>query len=129
MCNNNVAELFADGRIVFPGKEIDAAKLPWRCHPSEGVLLKDLVTGADTDGAFSCHIVWVKKGSSVGEHDHKVEWEFNEVLAGSGTMIVSGKEMACRPGLSYVTPPKVAHVVSAPREDLFMTARFVPALR
>ncbi len=68
MSKNNVVELFADGKIVYPGKEIDAAKLPWYEHPAyKGVFLKDLVTGADTKGAFSCHLVKVKKGFEVGE--------------------------------------------------------------
>ncbi|MGA9141693.1 MAG: cupin domain-containing protein [Methanocella sp.] len=130
MCGNNVVELFADGKIILPGKEIDAAKLPWYEHPAfKGVFLKDLVTAADTKGAFSCHLVMIKKGFEVGEHDHKIEWELNEVLTGSGSMIIDGKKMACKPGFSYVTPPGIPHIVSADGGDICLTAKFVPALR
>ncbi|HEY3272872.1 MAG TPA: cupin domain-containing protein [Methanocella sp.] len=130
MCDNNVVELFADGMIVIPGKEIDAAKLPWYEHPTfRGVFLKDLVTAGATKGAFSCHVVRIKKGFEAGEHDHRAEWEFNEVLKGSGSMVIDGKKTACWPGFSYVTPPGMAHTVSAPDEDLYLLAKFVPALR
>jgi mannose-6-phosphate isomerase-like protein (cupin superfamily) len=130
MCNDNIVELFADSRIVYPGKEIDAAKLPWYEHPAfKGVFLKDLVTGADTKGTFSCHVVLVKKGFEVGMHDHKAEWEFNEVIKGAGYMVIDGKKVACRPGFSYVTPPGIAHDVSAPEQEVVLLAKFVPALR
>lgn len=130
MCRNNVVELFAEGKIVFPGKEVAAAKLPWYVHPNfRGVYLKDLVTAADTKGAFSCHVVKIEKGFEVGEHDHKAEWEFNEVLSGDGSMVVDGKKVACGPGFSYVTPPGISHIVSATGDDIYMLAKFVPALR
>jgi|AGTN01.2.fsa_nt_gi Mannose-6-phosphate isomerase len=130
MCNNHVAELFADGKVFFPGKELNAAKLSWYEHPAyKGVFMKDLVLGADTEGAFSCHVILVKKGFEVGMHDHKAEWELNEVIEGTGYMVIDGKKVACRPGLSYVTPPGIEHDVSAPNEDMIMTAKFVPALR
>jgi quercetin dioxygenase-like cupin family protein len=130
MCDNNVVELFAEGWIVLPGKEIDAAQLPWSEHPVfKGVFLKDLVTGKETKGTFSCHVVRIKKGFEVGEHDHKAEWEFNEVLRGSGFMVIDNKKVACEPGFSYVTPPGITHLVSATHEEIFMLAKFVPALR
>lgn len=112
-----------------PGKEIDAAKLPWYEHPAfKGVFLKDLLTGKETNGTFSCHVVRIKKAFEVGEHNHKAEWEFNEVLKGSGYMVIDGKKTACGPGCSYVTPPGMAHLVTSPDEDLYMLAKFVPAL-
>jgi quercetin dioxygenase-like cupin family protein len=129
MCHNNIVELFTSGKVIIPGKDIDETKLPWYEHPGfKGVFLKDLVTAEDTKGAFSCHIVKVEKGFDVGEHYHNAEWEFNEILEGSGSFVINGKKYQCKPGFSYATPPGVAHIVSAPDEDVYMLAKFVPAL-
>ncbi len=120
---------YLQGKIVIPEKDVDVAKLPWYEHPGfKGVFLKNLVTAEDTNGAFSCHVVKVKKGFDVGEHYHNAEWEFNEVLEGSGTFIINGKKFTCKPGFSYVTPPGIAHIVSAPDEDICLLAKFIPAL-
>jgi quercetin dioxygenase-like cupin family protein len=130
MTESKVVELFAMGKIVIPEKAVDAAKLPWYEHPGfKGVFLKDLVTAEDTKGAFSCHIVKVTMGCEVGEHYHNAEWEFNEVLEGSGSFIINGKKFACKAGFSYATPPGVTHSVSAPGEDIYLLAKFVPALK
>ncbi|MCD1293639.1 cupin domain-containing protein [Methanocella sp. CWC-04] len=130
MGQKNAIELFSSGSIIFPGKYVDAAKLPWYEHPAfMGVFLKDLVTAADTRGAFSCHIVKIKKGFDVGEHSHNAEWEFNETLEGTGFFVINGKKYACTPGFSYATPPGMTHIVSAPNEDVYLLAKFIPALK
>jgi quercetin dioxygenase-like cupin family protein len=129
MGQNKTFELFNGGLIVFPSKNVDVSALPWYEHPAfKGVYLKDLVKGADTKGAFSCHIVKVKKGSEVGEHSHETQWEFNEALEGNGTFVIHGKEFSCKPGFAYATPPGISHIVSAPEEDLYILAKFIPAL-
>jgi len=130
MIQNTIPELFSDGKVVFPGKTIDAAMLPWYEHPAfKGVLLKDLVTAVDTNGAFSCHVVKISKGFEVGEHNHNAEWEFNEAVEGCGPLILDGVTHSCRPGFTCVTPPGVPHIVSAPYEDICLLAKFVPALK
>lgn len=129
MSQNTIQEIFTEGKILFPGKAVDAAKLSWYEHPAfKGVFLKDLVTAADTKGAFSCHVVKVKKGCQVGEHYHNAEWEFNEALEGTWLLTLGGKQYECGPGFTCVTPPGVPHVVSAPDEDVYLLAKFVPAL-
>lgn len=129
MGQDKVFETFNSGMIIFPSKNIDVSALPWYEHPAfKGVYLKDLVKGADTRGAFSCHIVKIKKGSEVGEHSHDKQWEFNEALEGNGTFMIHGKEFACKAGFSYATPPGISHIVSAPEEDLYILAKFIPAL-
>ena len=129
MGQNKAFEMFNDGMVIFPGKSIDVSALPWIEHPAfKGVYLKNLVTGSETKGAFSCHMVKIKKGCEVGLHSHDTQWEFNEALEGSGTFVIQGKELACKPGFSYATPPGVSHIVSAQDEDLYILAKFIPAL-
>jgi quercetin dioxygenase-like cupin family protein len=123
-----IVELFDNGVVFLPGGGVDVAKLPWHEHPEfKGVYLKDLVKAEDTKGAFSCHIVKVEKGFEVGEHSHMSEWEFNEALDGAGSFVINGRAYACKPGFSYATPPGTPHMVSAPREDVYLLAKFIPA--
>lgn len=130
MSQDKVLELFNNGKVIFPGDDVDVAKLPWLEHPVfKGVFLKNLVNASDTKGAFSCHIVKVLKGSEVGEHSHKSEWEFNEALKGVGSFVINGKKYACKPGFSFATPPGITHIVSAPDEDVYLLAKFMPALK
>jgi quercetin dioxygenase-like cupin family protein len=129
MVQDKVFEMFNNGLVVFPSRSTDVSALPWYEHPAfKGVYLKDLVKGSETNGAFSCHMVKIKKGCEVGEHSHDKQWEFNEALEGTGTFVIQGKEMACKAGFSYATPPGVSHIVSAQDEDLYILAKFIPAL-
>ena len=92
MGQDNIFETFNNGLVIFPSKNIDVSALPWYEHPAfKGVYLKDLVRGDDTKGAFSCHVVKIKKGSEVGEHSHSSQWEFNEALEGNGTFVIHGE--------------------------------------
>ena len=122
--------LFDSGKIVFPEKEIDATAIPWKKHPVfRGVFLKELVSAADTDGTFNCLLIKIEKGAEVSDHTHDTQWEFNEVLDGNGVFGFGDKKSACKSGDSYVNPPGVSHSVAAPMEDLYITAKFMPALR
>jgi len=129
MVSNSIVKLLENGAIICPEKQIDAEKLPWVKHPEfEGVYLKNLITSADTAGTFSCHIVRISQGCSVAEHSHDKLWEFNEALQGSGTLILGGRTYVFKVGDSCVNPPGVPHSVSAPDGDLYITAKFMPAL-
>ncbi len=130
MAQNNISEFFEKSTIISPDKLITADKLSWALHPAfKGVYIKDLVTSADTAGAFSCHLVKVNGGCSVGEHAHEKEWEFNEVLNDSGSIVIANKRYPCTAGLSCINPPGVSHVVNAGEEDLYLLAKFIPALK
>lgn len=130
MAQDKILEMFESGVIISPSIAVDAGKLPWIEHPAfKGVFLKDLVTAADTDGTFSCHLVKVDRGAAVGKHAHDKEWEFNEVLAGSGIIVLDDKEYPCMAGVSCINPPGVPHIVSAPEDDLYLLAKFIPALK
>lgn len=124
-----ISEIFEQGVVVFPGAETESDAKPWYPLPGcKGVFLKDLVTGKETGGKFSYHLVRVWKDSEVADHDHETQWEWNLVISGKGTFVIGNKEVAIAAGQTFVTPPKNHHTVSAGHEDLSLLALFVPAL-
>ncbi|MDD4137554.1 MAG: cupin domain-containing protein [Methanoregula sp.] len=124
-----ISEIFEQGVVVFPNAETEANAKPWYSLPGcKGVFLKDLVTGKETGGKFSYHLVRVWKDSEVADHDHETQWEWNLIVSGKGTFIIGDKEVTIAPGQTFVTPPKNHHTVSAGHEDLSLLALFVPAL-
>ncbi len=119
-----------DGReILTPGGARDAVALPWNPHPAfPGVSLKHLLTGADTDGALSCHLVRVAPGARLESHVHAVQWELHEVVAGSGEAVIDGCAAVYAPGVMAVIPSGQGHAVAAGPEGLTLFAKFFPAL-
>lgn len=129
MKETGIIDLFNEAKIIYPEKEVDAEENSWYRHPAfKGVSLKDLVMGTDTEGLFSCHIVKIEKGCEVGNHSHNVQWEFNEAIGGNGIFVLGDKEILFSSGFSFVTPPGVKHTVIAEDDDLYLLAKFVPAL-
>jgi len=129
MKKTGITDLFNEAKIIYPEKEIDAKEAAWYEHPAfKGVFLKDLVQGKDTEGQFSCHMVKIEKGCEVGSHSHDVQWEFNEAIDGTGVFILGDKEIRFISGYSFVTPPGVEHTVIAEGKDLYILAKFIPAL-
>jgi len=121
--------LFQNARIICPDHELCAVDQEWKAHPSfPGVWMKHLILGNDTGGGLSCHLVRVEKGSSIGDHVHEGSLELHEVLSGEGACRLEGRETAYCPGVCLVIPAGARHEVAAAGEDLYMMARFVPAL-
>ena len=129
MDQKRIADIVEQGAILFPGFGTDVAEIPWSPHPKwEGVFLKDLVTGKETDGNFSYHLVRITADCEVGDHDHKTQWEWNLIISGNGIFVIGDKEVTIMPGQSFVAPPGIHHIVSAGNEDLLVLAIFAPAL-
>jgi quercetin dioxygenase-like cupin family protein len=124
-----IADIVEQGAVLFPGFETDIAEIPWSPHSKwKGVFLKDLVTGKETDGKLSYHLVRIPADCEVGDHDHKTQWEWNLIISGTGVFVIGDKEVTIMPGQSFVAPPGVHHIVSAGDEDLLVLAVFTPAL-
>ncbi len=127
--NEIVKKIDDEGKIVYLGNEIDVKNLVWNAHPTfRGVFLKHLVKGENTDGKFSCHLVKVKAGCEISEHVHENQWELHEVVDGTGRGVLANKEISYELGVSIVIPKGVKHKVIAGEEDLYLLAKFVPAL-
>ncbi|MEZ7197077.1 cupin domain-containing protein [Pseudodesulfovibrio karagichevae] len=120
---------FDTGTVTGTKTKIDAADLPWHQHPTfAGVALKHLLTGAETGGAFSAHLVQLEPGAEIGDHVHETSWELHEVASGSGECLLEGQAIPYEPGRVAVMPLKAPHRVKAGEHGLCLLAKFVPAL-
>lgn len=118
-----------EGFVLGTFAEINVRDLPWHEHPNfSGVALKHLITAKNTDGKFSSHLVRVTSGCEIGKHIHEGKWELHEVIKGNGKCIIENKELNYYSGVSAVIPSDIPHVVKAGREDLYILAKFIPAL-
>ncbi|MFH1075917.1 MAG: cupin domain-containing protein [Pseudomonadota bacterium] len=81
-----------------------------------------------TDNRFSAHLVRIKSGCEIGEHIHDNNWELHEPIEGTGKGFLANKEVAYELGTCAVIPSGVVHRVVAGAEDLYLLAKFIPAL-
>lgn len=129
MEHRDISEAFEQEAVLFPGLEIGAMEKPWDSYPAwNGVFLKDLVTGNETGGAFSYHLVRVSRNCEVADLDHETQWEWNAAIAGTGSFLHGREVPVVRPGQTFVAPPRTHHTVSAGSDELPLLALFVPAL-
>lgn len=118
-----------EGRLRIPGVETAFEDLPWTKHPSfEGVELKAIVSGKETGGKFSYHLVRIAPHRMIGEHVHQTQLETHEVIAGSGLCVNGGEELVYEPGVVTILPRNVPHAVTAGDGGLYLFAKFIPAL-
>jgi quercetin dioxygenase-like cupin family protein len=118
-----------EGKIVCFENEINAAHLTWNAHPKcKGVSLKHLITGKSTNGQLSCHLVRIEAGCEISEHVHADNLELHEILSGHGKGILVHKEIPYLAGTSVVIPANELHKVTAEEEDIYLLAKFTPAL-
>ena len=129
MLTEGIVRKIDEGKIVYLEEEVGVKNLDWNAHTAfKGVFLKHLVKSEHTGGKFSCHLVKVKSGCEIGEHVHEDNWELHEVIDGNGKGVLGDKEIRYELGVSVVIPEGVKHKVIAGEEDLYLLAKFVPAL-
>jgi len=128
--NPDLSHLPGTASLATPDAATDFSALPWNPHPAfVGVALKHLITGAQTGGALSTHLVRVCAGCCLEEHTHAGSLELHEVVRGAGDCRLAEKTVAYAPGVCGLIPAGVAHSVRAHAgEDLYILAKFVPAL-
>jgi quercetin dioxygenase-like cupin family protein len=115
--------------VDYPDRMEEAGDMAWVAHPAfEGVFLKHLLRGKDSDNGLSCHLVRVDPGMALNEHIHEGQWELHEVIQGSGTCRLGNKEVLYRPGRMAIIPRGLKHSVNAGEQGLVMLAKFFPAL-
>ncbi len=126
---NEIVRELNEGRVVYTNRDLDVADLEWHPHPSfTGVFLKHLVKGDSSGGKFSCHLLRIKDGFEIGEHVHQDKVEFINIVGGVGQGELAGKKFACRLGVSIVAPENVKHRIVADNGDVYLLAKFIPAL-
>ncbi len=117
------------GCIVTEEGSANAADLAWNPHPRfSGVHLRNVITGSNTNGEFSVHLVRIGPGMEIGEHFHQDQTEFHFVLAGDGKCVLGERTLVYRPGNMAVMPPNAPHRVAAGAGGLVLQAVFSPAL-
>jgi quercetin dioxygenase-like cupin family protein len=126
---NETVRGFSEGKVEYTEKELKVKDLEWNPHPSfAGVFLKHLVKGDSSDGKFSCHLIRIKDSFEIGEHIHDNKWEFINIIGGVGKGELAGKEIVCELGVSLVVPENVKHRIVADNGDVYLLAKFIPAL-
>lgn len=116
-------------RIFLMDKQIDIDTLKWNPHPTfKGVYLKHLITGNETDGKLSCHIVKIEPNCILDTHIHDGKIELHEVAGGSGTMYLDKQEFSYSTGRICLIPANMQHKVVAGKDGLYLFAKFTPAL-
>ncbi|MCL2830572.1 MAG: cupin domain-containing protein [Betaproteobacteria bacterium] len=122
----NLFEHFENGNLNAGAQRKSIASMPWNAHKEfPGVFLKNVVTGEETGGLFSCHLVRIEAGAKIGLHSHPASIELHEVIAGSGVCITDDGEIPYAPGCVTVLASKAQHEVRAGAEGLCLFAKFV----
>lgn len=125
----NTFESFNVGKLVLPDKNIEFKQIEWSKHPTfEGVELKHIVTGKDTDGLFSYHLVRIAPNCSIKEHIHETQLETHEVISGKGLCRNDGVSIPYEAGTISIMPAGIKHEVNAGEEGLYLFAKFMPPL-
>jgi quercetin dioxygenase-like cupin family protein len=118
-----------EGKIVCLEHEMQVTHLKWNPHATfKGVMLKHLVTGVSTNGKLSCHLVRIQAGCEISEHVHADKLELHEVLSGNGKGILVNKEIPYLAGTCVIIPANEPHKVIAGDKDVYLLAKFTPAL-
>jgi quercetin dioxygenase-like cupin family protein len=121
---------FLKGKVFLINDEQSVQELPWNPHPSfKGVSLKHLLLGKDSENLVSCHIVRIEPGCMLDTHVHVGKAEIHEVVSGSGTMYLDGKEIEYSVGKLCLIPANTKHKVVAGKDGMYLFAKFLPALQ
>lgn len=124
-----IVKEFENGSVNFLEGTESIDRFAWKDHPKfNGVSLKAIITGNDTNSQISCHLVRIQPGCEIGNHIHEGRMELHEVIAGDGVCIMKEKEIPYNPGIIAVIPPDITHRVTAGTNGVFILAKFLPAL-
>ena len=120
---------FETGSVSGSAGKRKTESIAWTPHPAfAGVSMKHLVTGADTNGTSSVHLVRVNPGCCIGDHIHDGKTEIHQVVSGDGRCLVEEREIEYGEGVVAVIPADRQHSVVADEPGLFLLAVFSPAL-
>lgn len=118
-----------NGTLFIDGKAISIDTLPWNPHPTfKGVALKHIITGAETNGQLSCHLVRIEPNCEIGLHSHVGKTEIHEVMCGTGVCTIEQENISYKSGNVGFIPADKNHLVKADGDGLFLLAKFFPAL-
>jgi quercetin dioxygenase-like cupin family protein len=126
---SEIAACMTNGSVTYMDRDDAIGEIPWDQHPKfEGVYMKHIIKGTDTEGLLSCHMVKIDPNAVLEEHAHENQWELHEVIEGEGRFILKSKETPYHPGQMGIIPKGTNHKVIAGKRGLILLAKFFPAL-
>lgn len=121
--------VFEIGAIITNSTLGSAKKADFVAHKSfQGVSLKLLVGGEQTDHAVSMHLVRVEPHCCLEAHEHPLNLEIHKVVGGDGFVVIGNNSEKYQTGSIGVIPMGVSHKVTAGENGLYILATFSPAL-
>ncbi|HPG30089.1 MAG TPA: cupin domain-containing protein [bacterium] len=119
-----------NGTVYINGKKIkNFSEIPWSRHQKfEGVFMKNLFCGLDSDNNLSSMIVKIEPHHEIGNHIHEGKSELHEILAGKGIGTVGDKKIDYCPGVVSFIPADIPHKITAGEEEMIILAKFTPPL-
>lgn len=119
----------ANGTIHYSDRSEYISNAVWEKHPNfEGVYLKHLIKGADTNGLFSSHMVKIDPNCRLETHCHENEFELHEIIKGEGAGQLVEETFDYQLGKMVVIPKGQTHMVQAGENGLTLLAKFFPAI-
>ncbi|WP_088186123.1 cupin domain-containing protein [Desulfosporosinus sp. FKA] len=129
MLMEKISKKFEKGIVVGLTDDVKTETIEWNEHNLfKGVYLKHLIKGIDTNGTLSCHLVKVNPGCSIDTHIHNGKLEVHEIIEGSGVCIIGEKTIDYYAGIISLIPADIPHKVTAGSEEIYILAKFSPAL-
>ncbi|MDD2463045.1 MAG: AraC family ligand binding domain-containing protein [Desulfobulbus sp.] len=129
MKSHDIAFNIANGTVYFSHRSDNISQSSWIAHPTfRGVRLKHMITGADTAGVFSSHLVTIDTDCCLEAHCHDDQLELHEVIQGEGVCHFAEQALAYRLGTMAVIPKGERHMIQAGGNGLVLLAKFFPAL-
>jgi len=120
---------FDNGKLYIDNLEEYIKDKEWHPHSTfSGVFLKHLITGDDTEKKISCHLVKIEAGCEIGYHTHETQLELHEIVEGKGICQIDTQSIDYYPGVITKIDKKINHRVVAGENDLYLFAKFIPAL-
>ena len=117
---------FENGVLVTAAQKTNMSLCAWNMHKDfAGVSIKNVVTTAQTDGLFTCHLVRIDPHCKIGLHTHPASIELHEVVTGSGVCRIHQEEVPYAPGTMAIISRNAPHEVQAGADGLCLFAKFI----
>lgn len=119
-----------NGMVYINGKKFKSiSDIPWIKHPKfEGVFMKNIFTGSESNNNFSFMIVKIEPDHEIGNHIHEGKAELHEIIDGNGVAIVDNKSINYKSGVVSYIPGNISHSIKAGDKGMILLAKFTPPL-
>ncbi|MFH0975395.1 MAG: AraC family ligand binding domain-containing protein [Spirochaetota bacterium] len=126
----NNANWLENGSVFINGEKLNnTSSIQWEKHPKfEGVFIKNLFTGSDSNNNLSAMIVKIEPNHEIGNHIHEGKAELHEIIDGDGEAMVDNTTLNYYPGVISLIPGNILHNIKAGKKGMILLAKFTPPL-